>query len=104
MLCGFRPCFIGRSTIIIITLARKWSAWRPRRKMHGSSVLLTTEKDAMNLPDSTVAILDHAGIEVYWLKIGVHLEKEDQLLELIAKASKWNKSSARSHSELRDTR
>ena len=57
-------------------------------KMHGSSVLLTTEKDAMNLPDSTVSILDHAGIEVYWLKIGVHLEKEDQLLELIAKASK----------------
>ncbi|MGD0135627.1 MAG: tetraacyldisaccharide 4'-kinase, partial [Bryobacteraceae bacterium] len=73
-------------------------------KMHGSNVLLTTEKDAMNLPDSTVSILDHAGIEVYWLKIGVHLEKEDQLLELIAKASKWNKSSARSHSELRDTR
>jgi len=73
-------------------------------KMHGSNVLLTTEKDAMNLPDSTVSILDHAGIEVYWLKIGVHLEKEDQLLELIATASKWNKSSARSHSELRDTR
>ncbi len=50
-------------------------------KMHGSNLLLTTEKDAMNLPDSTAAILEHAGVEVYWLKIGVHIEKEDQLLD-----------------------
>jgi 3-deoxy-D-manno-octulosonic-acid transferase len=53
-------------------------------KMHGSSVLLTTEKDAMNLPESTAALLEQAGVEVYWLKIGVHVEEEDQLLELIA--------------------
>ncbi len=28
----FSRCFIGLSTIIIITPARKWSAWRPRPK------------------------------------------------------------------------
>ena len=38
----------------------------------------------MNLPDSTAGVLEHAGVEVRWLKIGVHVEKEDQLLELIA--------------------
>jgi 3-deoxy-D-manno-octulosonic-acid transferase len=53
-------------------------------QMHGSNLLLTTEKDAMNLPESTPAILLHAGVQIYWLKIGVHVEKEDQLLELIA--------------------
>ncbi|MGP0071636.1 MAG: tetraacyldisaccharide 4'-kinase [Bryobacteraceae bacterium] len=52
-------------------------------KMHGSNLLLTTEKDAMNLPESAPAVLEHAGVELYWLKIGVHIEKEDQLLELI---------------------
>ncbi len=31
-------------------------------KMHGSNLLLTTEKDAMNLPDSTAAVLEHAGV------------------------------------------
>jgi 3-deoxy-D-manno-octulosonic-acid transferase len=52
-------------------------------KMHGSSLLLTTEKDAMNLPESTGCVLEQAGVDLYWLKIGVHLEKEDQLLDLI---------------------
>jgi tetraacyldisaccharide 4'-kinase len=52
-------------------------------KMHGSNVLLTTEKDAMNLPDCTPRVLEHAGIELFWLKIGVVVENEDQLLELI---------------------
>lgn len=52
--------------------------------MHGSNILLTTEKDAMNLPDSAAAFLEHIGVEVYWLKIGVKIENEDQLLEMIA--------------------
>ena len=72
-------------------------------QMHGSNLLLTTAKDAMNLPDSTADILEQAGIELYWLKIGVHIEKEDQLLALIVKASEWYKSSVRSHSALRDS-
>jgi tetraacyldisaccharide 4'-kinase len=66
-------------------------------KMHGSNRLLTTEKDAMNLPDSTAAILEQAGIRMYWLKIGVQIEKERQLLESIVKASEWSRSSTRSH-------
>jgi tetraacyldisaccharide 4'-kinase len=52
-------------------------------QMHGSNLLLTTEKDAMNLPESTASVLEHAGVQVCWLKIGVRIEKEDQLLELI---------------------
>lgn len=52
-------------------------------KMHGANVLLTTEKDAMNIPESAASVLKRSGIQIYWLKIGVHVEKEDQLLELI---------------------
>jgi len=51
--------------------------------MHGSTVLLTTEKDAMNLPESAVEVLEHAGVNLYWLKIGVHVENEEKLLEMI---------------------
>ena len=52
-------------------------------KLHGSNVLLTTEKDALNLPDTAAKVLEHAGVELRWLKIGVHIEKEEKLLELI---------------------
>ena len=73
-------------------------------KMHGSNLLLTTEKDAMNLPDSTAAVLEQAGVEVYWLKIGVQVEKEEELLELIVKASECCRSSTRLHSGPTDSR
>jgi tetraacyldisaccharide-1-P 4'-kinase len=56
-------------------------------QMHGSNLLLTTEKDAMNLPDSAAAVLERAGVELRWLKIGVHVEKEEQLLALIGSLS-----------------
>jgi 3-deoxy-D-manno-octulosonic-acid transferase len=52
-------------------------------QLHGSNVLLTTEKDAMNLPESALEVLAHAGVGLYWLKISVQVENEDQLLELI---------------------
>ncbi len=52
-------------------------------RLHGSSVLLTTEKDAMNLPDRATEILLEASVELYWLKIGIQVEREDTLLELI---------------------
>jgi hypothetical protein len=51
--------------------------------MHGSRVLLTTEKDAMNLPEGAPGALSRAGVVLYWLKIGVEIEHEDQLLDLI---------------------
>jgi hypothetical protein len=38
----------------------------------------------VNLPESAAAVLKHAGVELYWLKIGVKIDKEEQLLELIA--------------------
>ncbi len=52
-------------------------------QMHGSGVLLTTEKDAMNLPESAPSVLESAGVNLYWLKIGVQVEDEDRLLDLI---------------------
>jgi tetraacyldisaccharide 4'-kinase len=52
-------------------------------RMHGSSILLTTEKDAMNLPESAPDVLARAGVNLYWLKIGVQVENEDRLMELI---------------------
>jgi tetraacyldisaccharide 4'-kinase len=52
-------------------------------RSHGSRVLLTTQKDAMNLPESAPGVLEHYGVSLYWLKIGVHVEREDELLGLI---------------------
>jgi 3-deoxy-D-manno-octulosonic-acid transferase len=62
-------------------------------QMHGSSVMLTTEKDAMNLPESAPGVLARAGVNLYWLKIGVQVENEDQLLELVE--SKMRSASGR---------
>jgi 3-deoxy-D-manno-octulosonic-acid transferase len=52
-------------------------------QMHGSNVMLTTAKDAMNLPESAPGVLESAGVNLYWLEIGVQVENEDQLLDLI---------------------
>jgi tetraacyldisaccharide 4'-kinase len=52
-------------------------------RMHGAPVLLTTEKDAMNLPERAAEILLDASMELYWLKIGIQVEREEALLELI---------------------
>ena len=81
---AFSRCITGRLAIIIIIPARKWSAWRPRQKCTDRIYLLTTEKDAMNLPESAAAVLKHSGVQLHWLKIGVKIENEEQLLELIA--------------------
>jgi 3-deoxy-D-manno-octulosonic-acid transferase len=52
-------------------------------RMHGAPVLLTTEKDAMNLPERAAEILLDASMELYWLKIGIQVEREEALMELI---------------------
>jgi len=52
-------------------------------RMHGTSVLLCTEKDAMNLPERAAELLLDESAELYWLKIGVHVEEEEALLALI---------------------
>jgi tetraacyldisaccharide 4'-kinase len=61
--------------------------------MHGATVLLTTEKDAVNLPEGADRQLRHAGVELYWLKIGVQITNELQLIGLIE--SKARKLAAR---------
>jgi tetraacyldisaccharide 4'-kinase len=50
-------------------------------QLRGARALLTTEKDAMNLPENALEILGPA--ELYWLKIGTELEDEATLMELI---------------------
>jgi hypothetical protein len=61
--------------------------------MHGATALLTTEKDAVNLPDGAGEILVNAGVQLYWLKIGVRITNELQLISLIE--SKARKLAAR---------
>jgi tetraacyldisaccharide-1-P 4'-kinase len=52
-------------------------------RMHGAPVLLTTQKDAMNLPERAAEVLLDASMDLYWLKIGIQVEREEALLELI---------------------
>jgi tetraacyldisaccharide 4'-kinase len=47
----------------------------------GANVLLTTEKDAMNLPRDVMDRIAPLGL--YWLKIGTVLEDEEQFLDLL---------------------
>ena len=53
-------------------------------RMHGASVLLCTEKDAANLPERSMELLLNESVELYWLKIGVEIENEEALLDLIS--------------------
>ena len=50
-------------------------------KVRGLNALLTTEKDAMNLPPNAQELV--APLEIYWLKIGTVVEEEAALLALI---------------------
>jgi tetraacyldisaccharide-1-P 4'-kinase len=78
---GLDPCF-------------RWSfgdhhQYRPaqleRLKHHaletGATVLLTTEKDWMNLPPETEKIV--APLRIRWLRIGIEIEAEAELLSQI---------------------
>ena len=47
----------------------------------GAEALVTTEKDALNLCEDTPALL--APLRLYWLKIGIEIEKEEELLRQI---------------------
>jgi tetraacyldisaccharide 4'-kinase len=49
---------------------------------HGAECLVTTEKDAVNLPGDASAIV--APLRLYWLRIGVEIEREDELIKLIS--------------------
>jgi tetraacyldisaccharide 4'-kinase len=49
----------------------------------GAKSLVTTEKDAINLPDGSDDLL--APLPLYWLKVALRIDDEDQLLEVILK-------------------
>jgi 3-deoxy-D-manno-octulosonic-acid transferase len=52
-------------------------------RTNGSNVLLTTEKDAMNLPEHAGDILMEALVDLYWVKIGIQIDDEPSLVRLI---------------------
>ena len=47
----------------------------------GAEALVTTEKDALNLCDGATALV--SPLKLYWLKIGIEIEREDELLQQI---------------------
>jgi len=63
--------------------------WRELQRLaeqaraHGATVLLTTEKDVANLPDRAAEILMEASVELYWLKIGIQIDRDAELMKLI---------------------
>jgi tetraacyldisaccharide 4'-kinase len=50
-------------------------------KQLGADVLLTTEKDAMNLPENAGALV--GGLPIYWLKIATLVREQEELMALI---------------------
>jgi tetraacyldisaccharide 4'-kinase len=63
--------------------------YRPRELRHiahqmhaqGATALVTTEKDAVNLCESSRELV--APLRLYWLKVGVRIEREDEFLREI---------------------
>ena len=47
----------------------------------GAEALVTTEKDALNLCDGATALV--SPLKLYWLKIGIEIEREEELLQQI---------------------
>lgn len=62
-------------------------------KAAGLELLLTTEKDLMNLPPEAARLA--APLRLAWLRIGVELEGEDELLELIVRRVRGEAEPAR---------
>jgi tetraacyldisaccharide 4'-kinase len=54
---------------------------REHARLQQAEILLTTEKDFMNLPPDIAAILDP--VRVFWLRIGVAIEGEEALVQQI---------------------
>jgi len=50
-------------------------------RARGAEALVTTEKDAVNLCAGAAAIL--SPLKLYWLKIGIEIEREEELLQQI---------------------
>jgi len=61
---------------------------------HGASVLLCTEKDAMNMPERSIDMLLDENVELYWLKIAVEVEQADALFALIERKISGSRSTS----------
>ena len=48
---------------------------------HGAGAAVTTEKDSVNLCDGFAGLL--APLDVYWLKVGMRIEREDEFMEAL---------------------
>jgi len=48
----------------------------------GADVLVTTEKDSVNLPQTTAEIV--RPFPLFWLRIGIEIEREEELLKLLS--------------------
>jgi len=61
--------------------------YRPRELRHmaqamgakGATVLLTTEKDSVNLPEEWREVI--TPLELYWLQVGMRIEREEEFLQ-----------------------
>ena len=50
-------------------------------KRDGAQAIVTTEKDALNLCEGAAKLM--APLKLYWLRIGVSIENEEELLRLV---------------------
>ncbi len=60
-------------------------------RLHGAKSLLTTQKDAMNLPANFARLI--APLELYWLDIEMKIEDEDQFLAAIVSIARRSRTS-----------
>jgi len=47
----------------------------------GAQAMVTTEKDSVNLPEGADDLI--RGVPLYWLKVGMRIEGESDLLEYL---------------------
>lgn len=60
-------------------------------RLHGAKTLLTTQKDAMNLPANFARLI--APLELYWLDIEMQIEGENQFLAAIVSIARASRAS-----------
>ncbi|MBI4905465.1 MAG: tetraacyldisaccharide 4'-kinase [Acidobacteria bacterium] len=63
-------------------LARHLKRLAEQARSTGAKVLLTTEKDAMNLPANAADLV--APLRIFWLRAGIRLDRETEFLEWLA--------------------
>lgn len=90
---GFEPVFAWAFSDHHSYQCRELQRLAAQARMHGANILLSTEKDVINLPEHAAEILTEASVDLYWLKIGVRVDDEGGLLGLVE--SRLSKLAAR---------